>query len=69
MTTLGRWTLDAGQRERRLPKNDNRWTIDAGRWTLGREKERRLPKNDNPWTGHWAERKNDSGRTMRRERV
>ena len=29
MTPLGRWTLDAGQRERRLSKNDNPWT---GHW-------------------------------------
>jgi hypothetical protein len=38
MTTHhGRWTMDAGQRERRLMKNDNPWTMDDGRWTLGRE--------------------------------
>jgi len=28
----GRWMMDAGQRERRLLKNDNPWTMDDGRW-------------------------------------
>ena len=32
MTTQGRWTMDAGQRERQLPKNDNPWTTDNGQW-------------------------------------
>jgi len=34
MTTHGRWTMDAGQRERRLSKMTTlgRWTMEDGRW-------------------------------------
>ena len=32
MTTHPRWKMDAGQRKRRLSKNDNSWTMDDGRW-------------------------------------